>query len=52
MCGKYLNPNKSLFTISKGNLLDHIVSKEGIYTDLERIKEINDLNPATSHKEV
>jgi hypothetical protein len=41
-----------VFAISEGKLLGHIVSKEVIHIDLERIKEINDLNPATSHKEV
>jgi hypothetical protein len=48
--GISLNPKKCLFAVSEGKLLGHIVSKEGIYIDLERIKEINDLSPPTSKK--
>jgi hypothetical protein len=47
-----LNPKKCLFAILEGKLLQHIVSKEGIYIDLERIKSINGLNPPTSRKGV
>jgi hypothetical protein len=50
--GISLNPKKCLFAVSKGKLLGHIVSKEGIYIDLERIKAINDLNPPISWKGV
>jgi hypothetical protein len=52
MYGISLNPKKCLFAVSEGKLLGHIVSKEGIYIDLERIKAINDLNPPTSRKGV
>jgi hypothetical protein len=52
MYGISLNPKKCLFSISEGNLLGHIVSKEGIYIDLERVNAINDLNPPTSRKGV
>ena len=41
--GVYLNPNKSLFTITKDKLLGHIVCKEGIYIDPKRVKAINEL---------
>jgi len=50
MYGISLNPKKFLFVVSEGKLLGHIVSKEGIYIDCERIKAINDLNPPTSRK--
>jgi len=50
--GIYLNPKKVFFEILGGNILGHIMSKEGIYIDLERIKEINDLNPCTYQKGV
>jgi len=45
-----LNPKKCFFSILKGNLLGHIVSKEGIYNDLEKFNAINDLNIPTSRK--
>jgi hypothetical protein len=50
--GIYLNPKKCLFAVSEGKLLGHIVSKEGIYIDLERVKAINELNPPTLKKGV
>jgi len=52
MYGISLNPKKCLFFISKSKLLGHIVRKEGICIDPERIKEINDLNPPTSREGV
>eukprot|EP00253_Pinus_taeda_P036430 PITA_36430 len=42
-CKKYaisLNPKKSFFALDQGKLLGFIVSKDGIYIDLDRIKEI------------
>jgi len=48
--GISLNPKKCLFVVSEGKLLGHIVSKEGIYIDLERIRVINELNPPSSNK--
>jgi hypothetical protein len=45
-----LNLKKCLFSISEGKILGHVVSKEGIYIDLERVKTVNDLNPTTSRK--
>jgi hypothetical protein len=43
--GVSLNPKKCLFVVTKGKLLGHIVCKEGIYIDPERVKAINELNP-------
>ena len=45
-CRKYgisLNPKKCLFSITKGKLLGHLVSKNGISIDLERIKAIEQI---------
>ena len=42
-CRKYgisLNPNKSLFGLEEGKLLGHIISKDGIRIDPERIQAI------------
>jgi hypothetical protein len=47
-----LNPKKCLFVVTQGKLLGHIVCKEGIYIDPERVKAINELNPPTSKKGV
>jgi hypothetical protein len=47
-----LNPKKCLFVMTQGKLLGHIVCKEGIYIDPERVKAINELNPQTSKKGV
>jgi hypothetical protein len=41
-----------LFAVSEGNILGHIVNKEGIYIDPDRVKAINELNPPTSKKGV
>jgi len=43
ICRKYgisLNPKKSLFGLEDGKLLGHIISKEGIRIDLDRIQAI------------
>jgi hypothetical protein len=50
--GVSLNPKKCLFIVTQGKLLGHIVCKEWIYIDLERVKSINELNPPTSKKGV
>jgi hypothetical protein len=50
--GISLNPKKVFVFHNKGKLLGHVVSKEGVYIDPERVKEINDLNPPTSRKGV
>lgn len=42
-CGKYgisLNPKKSLFGLEEGKLLGHIISKDGIRIDPDRIQSI------------
>jgi len=42
-CERYgisLNPKKSLFSLSEGNILRFIVSKQGIHIDPDRIREI------------
>eukprot|EP00253_Pinus_taeda_P010676 PITA_10676 len=42
-CRKFgisLNPKKSLFALEEGRLLGHIISKDGIRIDLERIQAI------------
>jgi hypothetical protein len=39
-----------LFAVSEGKLLGHIVSKEKIYIDRKRVKEINELSPPMSKK--
>jgi hypothetical protein len=41
-----------MFVVSEGNFLGNIVSKEGIYTNPERINGINELNPPTYEKGV
>ena len=38
-----LNPNKCVFMVQQGEILDHIVSKYGISIDFERIKIIVEL---------
>jgi len=45
-CKRYgisLNPKKSFFSLDQGKLLGFIVSKEGIYIDPDRIKEISEI---------
>jgi hypothetical protein len=50
--GVYLNPSKSIFCVTKGKILDHIVSYSGISIDPERITAILNLCAPTSKKEV
>lgn len=38
--GVSLNPKKSILCVTEGKLLGHLVSKEGIRVDLERVKAI------------
>jgi hypothetical protein len=47
-----LNPSKSIFDVTKGKLLGHIVSDSGISIDPERIASILNLPAPTSKKEV
>eukprot|EP00253_Pinus_taeda_P034210 PITA_34210 len=45
-CKRYgisLNPKKSFFSLGQGKLLGFIVSKDGIYIDPDRIKEISEI---------
>ena len=54
-CKKYgisLNPRKSNFALEEGKLLGHIISKDGIKIDPERIKEILKVEEPRSKKEV
>ena len=54
-CRKFgisLNPSKSIFYITKGKLLGHIVSDSGIRIDPERIVAILNLPTPTSKKEI
>jgi hypothetical protein len=44
MHGISLNPKKSVFFVEEGKLLGHIVSKEGIRIDPDRIKAIRQLS--------
>jgi hypothetical protein len=38
MYGISINPKNCLFEISEGNIRGHIVSKEGMYIDLKRVR--------------
>jgi ribonuclease HI len=54
-CRKFgisLNPSKSIFGVTEGKLLGHIVSDSGISIDPERIVAILNLPAPTSKKEV
>jgi hypothetical protein len=50
--GVSLNPSKSIFDVTKGKLLGHIISNSGISIDPERITAILNLPSPTSKKEV
>jgi len=39
-----LNPKKSFFALNEGKLIGFIVSKDGMYIDPDRIKEISDIS--------
>ena len=41
--GKYLNPTKCQCGVIEGKLLGHIVSKEGVRIDLERVKSSDNI---------
>ena len=54
-CIKYgisLNPRKSNFSLEEGKLLGHIISKEGIRIDPDRVSEILKVEEPRSKKEV
>jgi hypothetical protein len=50
--GISLNPSKSIFGVTKGKLIGHIVSDSGISIDPKRITSILNLSAPTSKKEV
>eukprot|EP00253_Pinus_taeda_P018436 PITA_18436 len=54
-CRKYgisLNPKKNLFAMDEGNLLGHIISKEGIRIDPARVEAIQKIDFPCSKKEI
>lgn len=54
-CPRYgisLNPKKSVFVVTEGKLLGHILSKEGIIIDPERIETIMRIQPPTNKREM
>ena len=54
-CRKYgisLNPRKSNFALEEGKILGHIISKEGIRIDPERVSSILKVEEPRSKKEV
>lgn len=40
----YLNPKKSIFVVSEGNLLGHIIAKSGIKLELKRVNSITQIS--------
>lgn len=54
-CRKYvisLNPKKIIFGLEEGKLLGHIISKEGIRIDPNRVETILKIDPPRNKKEV
>ena len=47
-----LNPDKCTFGISSGKLLRYLVSQRGIKANPKKVKAIEDMQSARSHKEV
>jgi hypothetical protein len=50
--GLSLNPKKSHFSMQEGNILGHIVSKDGIKVDPKRIEAIDTINIPRNKKEI
>ena len=48
----YLNPAKSVLGVDEGKLLGHIISKDGVKIDLERVEDINRVLIPTSKKDL
>jgi hypothetical protein len=48
----YLNPKNSFFFMEQGNILGHIVSKEGVKIDLKRVEVIKQIAQPRNKKEV
>jgi hypothetical protein len=54
-CREYgisLNPNKSIFGVEKGNLLEHIISKDIIKIDPIRVEAINKISLPKDKKDL
>ena len=54
-CRKFgisLNPKKSNFDMKEGKILGHIISKDGINIDLDRVKEILKVDMERNKKEI
>jgi len=54
-CKKYgisLNPKKSLFVMDEGKLLSHIISKEGIHIDPDRVEAIQKIDFPCNKKDI
>jgi hypothetical protein len=47
-----LNPSKSVFGVNEGKLLDHIITKDGVKLDPERVESIGKVPLPTSKKVV
>ncbi|KAH9327438.1 hypothetical protein KI387_007616, partial [Taxus chinensis] len=50
--GIFLNPKESVFGVTEGKLLGHIVRKEGMKIDTERVEAIQSLTLPTSKTSV
>jgi len=50
--GLYLNPKKSFFSMKKSKLLGHIVSKDGVRVDPERVTAIEKIRLSPNKKQV
>lgn len=50
--GISLNPTKSIFALTSGKLLGHIISEEGIRIDPNRVNAIQKLDLPRSRKEI
>ena len=46
-----LNPKKYVFAMEEGNMLGHIVTKRGIFIDLDRVDIIHKINIPRNKKE-
>ena len=47
-----MNPKKCKFMVPQGRLLGHIVCKEGLKTDLDKVRVIMEMQPSTNVTEV
>jgi len=50
--GISLNPKKCIFGVAEGKLLGHVISKEGISIDPDRVQTILKIQPLASKKEL